>query len=413
MDPLAITRAIESTASNTFRLLPDPPVFMRGEGAFLFTERGEQYLDLVCGSATTLLGHGHPAQIHAIGDALASGILHTGTRLPSPYRAALYEMLHNVLPPHLDAVHLANSGAEAIETAMKAAIYATGRRRFVAFEGGYHGRTLGALALTHAAAIRTPFEPWQDTWVSFAPYACTDAEAPAALAALDYLLAGAGARPYAGVVIEAVQGVSGVRGPSTTFLAGVAQLARRHGALLIVDEIWSGLGRAGRWFSFQHANIAPDLVALGKGLSASLPLSAVAGRADLLRKWPAGMHTSTFQGNPLATAAAVATLRTIRDEGLVERAEALIAPALRDGLSGLPGVRVIGAQAAVDLPTRALCLEVQREALTAERILVYGGGLTGRSLMILPPLTISLHDLQHALDRLRAIILRQVPYPGS
>ncbi len=408
MDPLAITRAIESTAANTFRLIFDPPVFTRGEGAFLFTERGEQYLDLVCGSATTLLGHGHPAQVRAISDALASGILHTGTRLLSPYRAALYERLIDVLPAHLDAVHLANSGAEAIETAIKAAMYTTGRRRFIAFEGGYHGRTLGALALTHSNAIRTPFEPWQDPWVSFAPYACNDAEAPEALAALDRLLAGAEERPYAGIVIEAVQGVSGVRGPSTEFLAGVAKRARHHGALLIADEIWSGLGRAGRWFSFQHAGMEPDLVVLGKALSASLPLSAVAGRAALLRQWPAGSHTSTFQGNPLATAAAVATLRTIQDEGLVERAAALIAPTLHDGLAGLSGVRVVGAQAAVDLPSSALCLEVQRKALTTERILVYGGGLAGQSLMILPPLTISLPDLQHALSRLRAIILRQV-----
>ncbi len=402
MDALSLTRRIESTAVNTFRLTPTPPLFVRGEGPFLYTEEGERYVDLVCGSATTVLGHGHPAQTQAISDALASGILHTGTRLPSPCRAALYRRLLEILPPHLDAVHLANSGAEAIETCLKAAIFATGRRRFIAFEGGYHGRTLGALALTHSGKLRAPFEPWDRPWVDFAPYASTDAEAPAALAALDAILASSG--PCAAVVIEAVQGVSGVRGPSATFLQGVAARAARHGALLIVDEIWSGLGRSGRWFAFEHADLRPDLVALGKGLSASLPLSAAVGRGDLLRRWPPGSHTSTFQGNPLACAAAEATLRTLRDERLVERGASEIEPWMRTAFGHLEGVRVVGAQMAIDLGSRERCMEVQRRALEDERILVYGGGISGEALMILPPLNIPQDVLLDALARLKALI---------
>jgi acetylornithine/succinyldiaminopimelate/putrescine aminotransferase len=402
LDALSLTRRIESTAVNTFRLTPTPPLFVRGEGPFLYTEEGERYVDLVCGSATTVLGHGHPAQTQAISDALASGILHTGTRLPSPWRAALYRRLVEILPPHLDAVHLANSGAEAIETCLKAAIFATGRRRFIAFEGGYHGRTLGALALTHSGKLRAPFEPWDRPWVDFAPYASTDAEAPAALAALDAILASSG--PCAAVVIEAVQGVSGVRGPSATFLQGVAARAARHGALLIVDEIWSGLGRSGRWFAFEHADLRPDLVALGKGLSASLPLSAAVGRGDLLRRWPPGSHTSTFQGNPLACAAAEATLRTLRDERLVERGASEIEPWMRTAFGHLEGVRVVGAQMAIDLGSRERCMEVQRRALEDERILVYGGGISGEALMILPPLNIPQDVLLDALARLKALI---------
>lgn len=402
MDALSLTRRIESTAVNTFRLTPTPPLFVRGEGPFLYTEEGERYVDLVCGSATTVLGHGHPAQTQAISDALASGILHTGTRLPSPWRAALYRRLLEILPPHLDAVHLANSGAEAIETCLKAAIFATGRRRFIAFEGGYHGRTLGALALTHSGKLRAPFEPWDRPWVDFAPYASTDAEAPAALAALDAILASSG--PCAAVVIEAVQGVSGVRGPSATFLQGVAARAARHGALLIVDEIWSGLGRSGRWFAFEHADLRPDLVALGKGLSASLPLSAAVGRGDLLRRWPPGSHTSTFQGNPLACAAAEATLRTLQSERLIDRAASEIEPWMRTAFGHLEGVRVVGAQMAIDLGSRERCMEVQRRALEDERILVYGGGISGEALMILPPLNIPQDVLLDALARLKALI---------
>lgn len=404
MDTLDVTRSLESTATNTFRLTSEPPVFVRGDGPFLYTERGDRYVDLVCGSATTLLGHGHPAQTRAISDALSCGILHTGTRVASPHRAALYQRLRDSLPPHLDAIHLANSGAEAIETCLKAAMYATGRHRFLAFEGGYHGRTLGALALTHSESLRAPFEPWEKPWVDFAPYASTDADAIDALAALDVRL-GDSAQPYAAIVLEAVQGVSGVRGPSPAFLKGVADRAARNGALLILDEIWSGLGRSGRWFAFQHADLRPDLVALGKGLSASLPLSAVAGRADLLRRWPAGTHTSTFQGNPLAAAAAEATLRTIGDEQLVERAETEIAPLMRGTFEGLDRVRVVGAQMAIDLETKARCLEIQRRALVEERILVYGGGIYGEALMILPPLNIPHDVLLDALMRVRALIL--------
>lgn len=404
MDPLSLTRGIESTAVNTFGLTPTPPVFVRGEGPFLYTERGEKYVDLVCGSATTLLGHGHPAQTRAISEALSSGIMHTGTRLPSPYRAALYGRLRDILPSHLDTIHLANSGAEAIETCLKAAIFASGRRRFVAFEGGYHGRTLGALALTHSEKLRAPFEPWDRPWVDFAPYASTDAEAPAALAALEALLADAASEPYAAIVLEAVQGVSGVRGPSPIFLKGAGEAAARHGALLIVDEIWSGLGRSGRWFAFQHSDLRPDLVALGKGLSASLPLSAVAGRSDLLRRWPPGTHTSTFQGNPLAAAAAEATLRTLQDERLVYRAASEIEPWMKAAFSDLSGVRVVGAQMAIDLDTRERCMEVQRRALEDERILVYGGGLSGAVLIILPPLNIPQDVLLEALARVRTLI---------
>jgi 4-aminobutyrate aminotransferase-like enzyme len=406
MDPTAITRSVESTAVNTFRLTSDPPLFVSGDGPWLTDADGRRWLDLVCGSATTALGHGHPAHRAAIAEALETGILHTGTRLPNPFRARLYEELRQVLPAHLDAVHLANSGAEAVETALKAAMRMTGRRHFIAFEGGYHGRTLGALALTHAERLRAPFEPWDRPWATFCPYAGTDIEAPAALDSLEKALAAPG-RPAAGVVIEAVQGVSGVIGPSPVFLRGVEALCRAHGALLIVDEIWSGLGRSGRMFAFDHAGLAPDLVALGKGLSASLPLSAVAGRSDILRTWAPGSHTSTFMGNPLACAAAAATLRTLREERLADRAAHDIAPAMRAALAPLRGhareVRVVGAQAAVDLGDAARATEVQRRALTEAQLLVYGGGRDGECVMALPPLTIAIDVLLDGLERLARI----------
>lgn len=404
-----VTRTVESRAVNTFRLVDDPPVFLRGEGPWLFDADGQRWLDLVCGSATTALGHGHPAHQAAIAEVLKTGILHTGTRLPSPFRARLYTELQAVLPAHLDTVHLANSGSEAVETALKAAMHATGRHHIIAFEGGYHGRTLGALALTHASHLRAPFEPWSRPWVTFCPYAGSDADAAAALAVLEKRLVAANGS-VAAVVVEAVQGVSGVLGPSAVFLRGVEHLCRSQGVILVLDEIWSGLGRSGRMFAFEHAGIEPDLVALGKGLSASLPLSAVAGRGSILKGWAPGAHTSTFMGNPLACAAAAATLRTLREEDLPERAETGIAPAMEAALRPLAEagtarvVRVVGAQAAINLGSAARVVEVQRRALREARVLVYGGGREGDCVMLLPPLTIGLDTLRDGLEAIARIV---------
>ncbi|MEL6963840.1 MAG: aminotransferase class III-fold pyridoxal phosphate-dependent enzyme, partial [Pseudomonadota bacterium] len=167
---LSTTKRHESRAANTFRLTETPPVFVRGEGPWLFTASGDRYLDFVCGSSTTNLGHDHPAHRLAVEHAISTGIWHTGTRLPSPPRAALYRKLAEIMPPSLSSFQLANSGAEAIETAIKAAQFATGRQRLIAFEGGYHGRTLGALSVTHSEHLRRPFSTF-DHLVDFLPYA--------------------------------------------------------------------------------------------------------------------------------------------------------------------------------------------------------------------------------------------------
>ncbi len=406
---LALTRRHESSAANTFRLVPNPPVFVRGEGPYLFTATGERFLDLVCGSATTNLGHGHPAHSRAIEAALATGILHTGTRLPSPFRAALYEALVSILPPGLDCVQLVNSGAEAIETAIKVAQFATGRRRIVAFEGGYHGRTLGALSITDNARIRTPFQTL-DHLVDVLPYPDGSA-AGAALGAAAELLA---RRKREGdlpalIVIEAVQGISGVLGPHTAFLEGLQQLANTFDVPLAVDEIWNGFGRTGRWFSYELAGLEPDLVVMGKALTGGLPLSAVASGPRFLKAWPPGMHTSTFQGNPIACAMAVATIETIRSEHLLAHVDGVVAAALAarlrtlEGAPGVAAIRICGAQAAIALvssdgkPDATRSGELQKRLL--ERgILAYGGGRNGDCLMLLPPINIDRATLAAALD---------------
>ena len=419
---LGITRRRESSAANTFRTTDAPPVFVSGEGAWLATARGERYLDLVCGSATSTLGHGHPAHRAAIVRALDTGIIHTGTRLPSPFRAELYERLASVLPARLDCFQLVNSGAEAVEAALKVAQYATGRRRLLSFAGGYHGRTLGALSVTHGSRIRDPFTTL-DSIVDFLPYPwATDPVGPvhdteACLAALDSrleALAGDDDLPAA-MIVEAIQGVGGVIAPPHAFLTGLRDRCRVHGVLLIADEIWSGFGRCGSWFAYEHSGIEPDLVVLGKALSGGLPLSAVAGPSHILKSWPPGMHTSTFQGNPLSCAMAVATIDTIRNDGLLDRAARTIETLMRRKLAPLSrleavhDIRATGAQAALEFvrdgaePDADRVARIQRMCLD-EHLLVYAGGWHGSALILVPPLVIDEADLDSALDCVVALV---------
>ena len=406
---LESTRRRESTAANTFRIVPDPPVFLLGEGPWLIDETGRHYLDLTCGSATTNLGHGHPAHKAAIQRALDTGILHTGTRLPSPFRAELYERLSQILPPHLDCFQLANSGAEAVEAALKAAQYASRRKRILSFEGGYHGRTLGALSATHGARIRDPFSTL-DGLVDFLPYPCEENETDRCIEALDERLAELKRRGDlpAALIIEPVQGVSGVYEAPARFLKHLQSRCQELGVVFIADEIWTGFGRAGRWYSFERAGLEPDLVTMGKALSGGLPLSAVAGPARLLQGWPPGMHTSTFQGNPLACAMAVANIDAIREGKLIEHVVEVIEPILKR-LEKFAGTRVIGAQAAVPLmrkgeePSADHAVAMQRACLE-EGLLVYAGGRKGESLMLVPPLIIGNRELRDAVDRLISLL---------
>jgi 4-aminobutyrate aminotransferase len=413
---LRLTRAHESTAANTFRLVPDPPVFVRGDGPWLFTADGTRYLDLVCGSATTSLGHAHPAHMAALQEALATGIQHTGTRLPSPFRAALYERLQAILPPGLTRVQLVNSGSEAVEAAIKAAQFATGRSRLVAFDGGYHGRTLGALSLTSGQRIRAPFHLLEAS-VDILPYpgpGVSDDQALVAARSLMAELAASGDLP-ALVLVEAVQAVSGLVSLGATFLRGLSDLCRDHDIPLALDEIWNGIGRTGCWFGFDRAGIVPDIVIMGKALSGGLPLSAVAAGERFLGQWPAGMHTSTFQGNPLACAMAVATLDTIANDGLLGHVEKVIAPLMAAALlplvgrHGIAAVRIAGAQAAIEFrdpagqPDPAHAVAVQRVLLN-HHVLAYGGGRAGECVMLVPPITLGAEALSEALSTLRSLL---------
>ncbi len=421
---LGVTRVHESNAANTFRFTADPPVFLRGDGSWLYDDRDRKWLDLVCGSATSNIGHNHPAHIAALRETLATGVLHTGTRLPSPFRARLYEELISILPEELSCIQLANSGAEAVEAAIKAAQYATGRTRLISFEGGYHGRTIGALSVTDGGSIREPFSVLHEL-VDFLPYPGSrgtggDDVGTCLTRLSDRLeeLRKTDDLPAA-LVVEAIQGVSGVLSPPAEFLSGIRDMTRRHGVLMVCDEIWCGFGRAGAWFSFESSGVVPDMVTMGKAMSGGLPLSAVAAPTAILKAWPHGMHTSTFQGNPLACNMAVATIRTIRGDDLIAHVGHTVEPVLEralrplDALERIRGVRVAGAQAAVDImdgdgcPDRETAIRVQ-SAVHARRILIYLGGRCGNSLMFVPPINIDGAHLSEALGEAAGLIKHEL-----
>jgi 4-aminobutyrate aminotransferase len=302
-----------------------------GEGHRLFDTDGRAYLDFANGIAVTALGHAHPrvnAAIHAQVDRLVGPINAIGFTAPISDLAAA---LAATFPAPLDSVMFLNSGSEAIDGALKLARRVTGRPGIIAFRGGFHGRTLGATSVTTSNLnYRTGYEPLLPG-VYFAPYPAAYPEfggdeekaSAACLAALDSLLASVVAPTTVGsILIEPVLGEGGYNPAPASFLRGLRERCDQHGILLIADEVQSGYGRTGRMWAFEHAGIVPDVVCVAKAIANGLPLSAIVSSRALQERWGRGAHGSTFGGNPVACAAGLAVLETIRDEGLVANAAA-------------------------------------------------------------------------------------------
>jgi acetylornithine/N-succinyldiaminopimelate aminotransferase len=297
---------------------------VRGEGNYVWDADGRRYLDLLGGIAVNAIGYAHPAWVKAVTEQ-AGTLAHVSNFFATGPQVALAERLLDLAhAPAGSRVFLCSTGTEANEAALKAA-HKTGRRVVVALEGGFHGRTVGALAVTHKPAIREPFGPFGGEVRFVVP-----GDAPA----LERAMTG----EVAAIILETIQGEAGVRPLGDAFLAAARRLCDQHGALLIIDEVQTGIGRTGTWFSHQAHGIAPDLLTLAKGLGGGFPIGAVLAygerAATLLTR---GDHGSTFGGNPLACAAALATLDVIENEGLIENAKT-VGEHLRSGALALPGV---------------------------------------------------------------------------
>jgi len=282
---------------------------VRGEGCYVYDADGGRHLDLLGGIAVNSLGHGHPALVEAISRA-ARELVHVSNFFVTPDQVRLGERLLELSDaPSGSRVFLCNSGTEAIEAVVKLS-RRTGRTRIVAAEGAFHGRTTGALALTHKEAYRAPFEPLIGD-VTFVPY--DDVEA--LRAAVD--------ETVAAVVLEPIQGEAGVIPASTDYLRAAREVTTAAGALLVLDEIQSGVGRSGLWFAHQAHGVRPDVMTLAKGLAGGVPIGAVVTFGDEVSGLlGAGQHGTTFGGNPLACAAALAVLDTIERDGLLEQVKA-------------------------------------------------------------------------------------------
>jgi len=314
-------------------------IIERGEGAYVWDSAGRRLLDFTSGIGVTNTGHCHPDVVEAV-RSQAGRMLHAqqnfGYHEPM---LKLIEVLRTVTPPVLDSFFFANSGAEAVEAAVKLARQATGRTNIIAFQGSFHGRTAGTMSLTASKTIyRSGYQPLMPG-VFFTPYAycyrCPKAEANPEQYSFDkdcnwvleqllFLLRSQTApEETAAVIVEPVIGEGGYIVPPNRFLAGLQKICREHGILLIADEIQTGFGRTGRFFAVEHAGIEPDIIIMSKGLASGMPLSCIAARGELWESSPAGSHGGTFGGNIVSCAAAEATVRVILREKLAENSERL------------------------------------------------------------------------------------------
>lgn len=396
-----------------------PLVAARGEGAIVEDVDGNRFLDFNAGIAVVATGHCHPRVVDAIQRQAARLIHMSGTDFYYEPLVALAERLAALAPGGVPRrVSFGNSGAEAIEGAIKLARYTTGRDKFIAFLGSFHGRTLGALSLTARRAVqRRGFAPLLPG-VVHAPYPncyrCPWGRRPDACAVEcagyienQLLTTIAPAEEVAAIVIEPVQGEGGYVVPPRRFMDELGRIAARHGILLIFDEVQSGMGRTGKMWAAEHFDAVPHIFAVAKGIASGMPLGATVARAELMN-WPPGAHASTFGGNPVACAAALATLELL-EQGLVDNAArmgAYLMERMRSwprrfpfvgevrGLGLMIGVEVVKDQESRE-PFPALRDRILQMAF--ERgLLVLGAG--DSALRLSPPLTITRDQCDCAVD---------------
>lgn len=400
---------------NITRIAEDWPVFWRrAAGANVEDVDGNVYVDLTAGFAVTAAGHAPPEVAHAIARQAGRLPHGMGDVHPAEVKVALLERIAAIMPDGLDVAILGGAGADAVEAALKTAMLHTGRGGVIAFRGGYHGLTLGTLAVTDRPEFRAPFHSHVFEGVQFAPYPSAAGEAGPALLEVRHMLrtAESSAHPVGCILVEPVQGRGGIVVPPADFLPGLRRLCDEHGILLIVDEIYTGLGRTGRWLACEHTGVVPDVVTIGKALTGSLQLSAAVGRRDIMDAWPRSegeaIHTSTFLGNPVACAAALAQLELIEREGLVQRAASMGARLLDrigswpERLPGVAAVRGAGLMYGIVLEAhggRSAPQRVGQVVMDAlgSGVLVLGEGPAGDVVALTPPLVITEAQLEHAL----------------
>jgi len=387
------------------------------EGPYIYSTDGERYLDFTSGIAVTNTGHCHPRIVAAI-QTQASKLIHGQVNIF--FSQSLLEVvneLSSILPTHLDNFFFSNSGAEAVESSVKLARHATRRTNIIVFQGSFHGRTVGAMSLTTSNPIyRAGYQPLM-AGVFVAPYPYSyyygwseEETSKFCLRQLNHLLASqTSPAETAAVLIEPILGEGGYVVPPANFLIGVQEICRKHGILFIVDEVQTGFGRTGEWFAHQHFEVEPDVVLMAKGLASGFPLSAVAGRSELMGNSPPGSQGGTYGGNAVSCAAAAETIRVIRDEGLVQNSARLGVKlieqlsVLKEHFPVIGDVRGLGLMVGVEFtatdgePNKVMAKKVIDECLRSGLVLL-PCGTYGNVIRWIPPLIITEQHLQEGLD---------------
>jgi acetylornithine aminotransferase len=379
---------------NTYGRLP--VAFDRGEGVWLWDTEGRRYLDALSGIAVTGLGHAHPRVVQALADQ-AGRVIHASNLYRIPEQERLADTLCRL--SGMDRVFFCNSGCEANEAAIKLARLHGHHRGIeqpvvVVMEKAFHGRTMATLSATGSRKVQAGFEP---LLAGFARVPYDDLEALEHVAAHN--------RSVVAVLVEPIQGEGGIRVPAEAYLRGLREACDRHGWLLMLDEVQTGMGRTGRWFAHQTSGILPDVMTLAKGLGNGVPIGACVARGEAAEVFTAGKHGSTFGGNPLACVAAQATLDAIEQDHLLDNA-VRIGTLLRSGfeaqLSGVPGVvQIRGRGLMIGIELDRPCADLVRQAL-GRGLLV---NVTAETVVrLLPPLVMQADEAGHLVNVLSGLV---------
>lgn len=400
----------------------------RAEGVYVYGRDKRRYLDFLAGFGACNVGHNHPRVVAAAREQMER-MVHApvGVIVHEPLLRLAWE-LGQITPGGADVFFFGNSGAEAVEGALKLARYATGRRGIIAFLGGFHGRTMGAATVTTSKVkYRTghgPFLP--DVYFARFPYpyrSSAPGAEPCAQEALEdigrlfgYVIA---PEDVAAFLVEPIQGEGGYVIPPRSWLVALRQIADRHGILLIFDEVQTGFGRTGEWFAAQVFSVEPDIVCLAKGIANGFPLGATAARREIMRRWGPASHGTTYGGNPISCAAALATLEVIREENLLENARVQgdymlgVLRELQAEVSILGDVRGVGLMVAAEFvkpgtkePNPEAVRRILERAL-ADGLLMYPCGHWTQTIRLIPPLTITREQVDEGLAIFRQAVLAE------
>src|SRR2546428_4209738 len=399
-----------------------PIVVDQAQGSYIYSVDGRRYLDFASGIAVTNLGHGHPAVV-AAAKAQLDKVMHTSVVAHHQPAIELAERIAALAPGKLDKVFFANSGAEAVEGAIKLARYATGRPALIAFQGAFHGRTYGALSLTASKSYyRERYEPFlPGVYHVPYPYPYRNPTGTSEEATLDYVFnyidemldTRVPPKNIAAFIVEPVLGEGGYVVPPAGFMPRLRALCDQHDILLIADEVQSGYGRTGKMFACEHTGVVPDIMTLAKSIASGLPLSAVVGTSKLVDKWEPAAHGSTFGGNPVSCAAGIATLDVFERERILANAAARGAELmrrLRDLQRRLPAigeVRGLGLMVGVELvnkdgsANKDLQKKVRKVCLDSGMV-VLSCGPHDNVLRLVPPLNLSQAELDEGWEILNA-----------